>query len=252
VEIMRVNMRPEKKYVSNNERVSKLPFELMDTMPLRILRSDKRGDKSAQSTLPPLSCEPTSARPLESRPNKRKLGVGVEDNYSDSSSNLAGGSNDERTQLAQRAIGPPRAKVPRLGETVRPPPSIHESALSRLLLPQGPQPSPSEDQSYDIEPSMLLVPPTPYGDDDYDRIRGYDRYGLSSSRSQSRSRSAPLLDHRCDHSFHSHSPGSDSESGGDAGGRSGVGYKGLVAGGPGGGVSNVNVNISLPEARKRS
>ncbi|KAH9958226.1 hypothetical protein BC827DRAFT_615501 [Russula dissimulans] len=172
VELMRDKVRFEKKDVFHNERVSKSLFELMEKMPPHVLRSDGRGDKSAQSTLPPLSSKPPSARPPGSKPDECMRGVGVEDIYGD----------EESTPWAPIPIDIERSR------TVRP------------------QPSSFQDQS----------------------------------------------NRRRNHSTHPRSSGSDSESGRDVGGRNDVGHNEPVAGGPGGGVSNVNVNISLAEARNRS
>ena len=123
VETMRADVRSEEKDVHSNGRVSKLLFKfILEKLPMLVLRSDGQGDKSAQSTLPPLSRTP---RPPKSTSKKRKRTV--EGNYDGDSSSDPAGSRDDDHTLAQGPSGPPPAKVPRLLAKAGCLPTIHES-----------------------------------------------------------------------------------------------------------------------------
>ena len=139
VEKMRSDVRSVEKDVRSNGRVSKLLFRfILEKLPRLVLRSDDKGDKSAQSTLsllprapasasPPMATptptptEPTpSSRPGPGRPpgrKKRKRQVKSDD--SDDSFDLEGDDDDEYVPTWRRSSGRALAKVPRAPATTQ-------------------------------------------------------------------------------------------------------------------------------------
>ncbi|KAH9979380.1 hypothetical protein BGW80DRAFT_595558 [Lactifluus volemus] len=133
VEKMRADIRLTEKDVRSNGRVTKLLFKFIsEKLPKLTLRSDGKGDKSAQSTLSSLPRAPasvpapaaksnklgsttTSAAVRVSAPKKRKRQVEVEENGNETNNSSDAEGTDEEEYIPKpkrRPVGrPPAAKV---------------------------------------------------------------------------------------------------------------------------------------------
>ncbi|KAI9507223.1 hypothetical protein F5148DRAFT_144121 [Russula earlei] len=174
VEKMRTDVRAEEKDVRSNGRVCKLLFKfIVEKLPRLTLRSDNEGDKSAQSTLPPLPRTPTTVAPpvLSSQsaatapapsfrsglarlppPKKRKRRVEPDNDPSYS----GGGSDSEYVptqRISRRSVGQPPAKILRPLATAESHPTAPEA-----LPPPGPAPSLVTDTAVNVEDDKSITP----------------------------------------------------------------------------------------------
>ncbi|KAH9961871.1 hypothetical protein BJV74DRAFT_984118 [Russula compacta] len=129
VEKMRADVRSVEKDVRSNGRVSRLLFKfIMDKLPKLVLHSDGHGDKSAQSTLPPLprpsalspppavatatATAPTPGSKSVRAPPPKKRKRRAKDDDNDHLSDPGGDNDSEYIPVPRKSVGRP-AKVPR-------------------------------------------------------------------------------------------------------------------------------------------